>query len=32
MKCLANAYTPEYAHWIDDTLNNLLKELVGENK
>lgn len=29
---LANAYTPEYAHWIDDTLNNLLKELVGENK
>ena len=29
---LANAYSPEYAHWIDDTLNNLLKELVGENK
>lgn len=29
---LANAYTPEYAHWIDVTLNNLLKELVGENK
>lgn len=27
---LANAYTPEYAYWIDDTLNNLLKELVGE--
>lgn len=29
---LANAYTPEYAHWIDDVLDNLLKELVGENK
>ena len=29
---LTNAYTPEYAHWIDDTLNNLLEELVGENK
>ncbi len=29
---LANAYTPEYAYWIDDTLNNLLKELVGEKK
>lgn len=29
---LANAYSPEYAHWIDDTLNNLLEELVGENK
>lgn len=29
---LANAYTPEYAHWIDDVLDNLLKELVGEQK
>lgn len=29
---LANAYSPEYAHWIDDTLNNLLKELVGDQK
>lgn len=28
---LTNSYSPEYAHWIDDTLNNLLKELVGEN-
>ena len=29
---LANAYTPEYARWIDETLNNLLKELVGDQK
>lgn len=29
---LTNAYSPEYAHWIDDTLNNLLEELVGDNK
>lgn len=29
---LANAYTPEYAHWIDDTLDVLLKELVGEEE
>ena len=29
---LANAYSPEYAHWIDEVLDNLLKELVGENK
>lgn len=29
---LANAYSTEYAHWIDDVLNNLLKELVGEQK
>lgn len=28
---LTNAYSSEYAHWIDDTLNNLLEELVGEN-
>ena len=27
---LANAYTPEYAHWIDDTLDVLLKEMTGE--
>lgn len=25
---LANAYRTEYAHWIDDTLNNLLEELA----
>ena len=29
---LANAYNPEYAHWIDDVLDNLLKELIGELK
>lgn len=29
---LTNAYSSEYAHWIDDTLNNLLEELVGDNK
>lgn len=29
---LTNAYSSEYAHWIDDTLNNLLEELVGEGK
>lgn len=29
---LANAYSTEYAHWIDDVLDNLLKELLGENK
>ena len=29
---LANAYSSEYAHWIDVTLNNLLEELVGENE
>nr|DAE00010.1 MAG TPA: NifU-like protein [Siphoviridae sp. ctiMP24] len=29
---LANAYTNEYAHWIDDTLDVLLKELVGEDE
>lgn len=28
---LTNAYSSEYAHWIDDTLNNLLEELVSEN-
>lgn len=29
---LTNAYSPEYAHWIDDTLNNLLEKLIGDNK
>lgn len=29
---LANAYSPEYAHWIDNVLDNLLKELIGELK
>lgn len=29
---LTNAYSSEYAHWIDNTLYNLLKELVGENE
>lgn len=29
---LTNAYSSEYAHWIDDTLNNLLEELVGDDK
>ncbi len=29
---LTNAYSSEYARWIDDTLNNLLEELVGDNK
>lgn len=29
---LTNAYSSKYAHWIDDTLNNLLEELVGDNK
>ena len=29
---LANAYSPEYAHWIDNVLDNLLKELVGKHK
>lgn len=29
---LTSAYSSEYAHWIDVTLNNLLKELVGDNK
>lgn len=29
---LTNAYSPEYAHWIDVTLNNLLKELVGKEE
>ena len=29
---LANAYTLEYAHWIDDTLDVLLKEMVGEDE
>lgn len=29
---LANAYSPEYVHWIDNVLDNLLKELVGKNK
>lgn len=29
---LTNAYSSEYAHWIDDTLNNLLEKLIGDNK
>lgn len=29
---LANAYSSEYAHWIDNTLNNLLEKLIGDNK
>lgn len=29
---LTSAYSSEYAHWIDITLDNLLKELVGDNK
>lgn len=29
---LTNAYSSEYAHWIDNTLNNLLEELVGDDK
>lgn len=29
---LTNAYSSEYARWIDDTLNNLLEELVGDDK
>ena len=29
---LTNACSSEYAHWIDNTLYNLLKELVGENE
>lgn len=29
---LTNAYSSEYARWIDNTLNNLLEELVGDNK
>lgn len=29
---LTNAYSSEYAHWIDDTLNNLLEKLISDNK
>lgn len=29
---LTNAYSSEYARWIDDTLNNLLEKLIGDNK
>lgn len=29
---LTNAYSSEYAHWIDDTLNNLLEKLIGDDK
>lgn len=27
---LTDNYHSEYAHWIDDTIDNLLKEMVGE--
>lgn len=29
---LTNAYSSDYAHWIDDTLNNLLEKSIGDNK
>ena len=27
---LTDNYHSEYSHWIDDTIDNLLKEMVGE--
>lgn len=29
---LTDNYHSEYAHWIDDTIYNLLKEMVGEEE
>ncbi len=29
---LSDNYHSEYAHWIDDTIDNLLKEMVGEEE
>ena len=29
---LSNNYSDEYAHWIDDTLDTLLKEMIGEDE
>lgn len=29
---LTNNYHSEYAHWIDDTIYSLLKEMVGEEE
>ena len=29
---LTNNYHSEYAHWIDDTIYSLLKEMVGEKE
>lgn len=29
---LTDNYHSEYAHWIDDTIDNLLKEMVGEEE
>lgn len=29
---LAANYSPKYCHWIDDTIDNLLKEMAGDTE
>lgn len=29
---LAENYSNEYCHWIDDTIDNLVREMVGDSE